>query len=266
MNEQCVARAKESLRSMPAELMDKVVSIFIPASFARGDYNPPHSDFDFCVVRRDNTDIKPLTAIREFRFFEAFLDDPESVLKDYVGLRVSDIPKTRQDVLDLAAYEGDRYVWPYLWAYAFDLAQHRIHIYGTDLIADMPVVDSRTLIAHRIQNVDVLNDIERAWETKRSDFLMPRLTTHLMKWAQLYFGESTINKFQVLPLFMEHVPNFPVKPFATELWDEYLNHRLFSYGDDGNTPAIREFEHRTLEFARELVIVLKTHVASYPPF
>ena len=259
MNELRIARAKASLESMPAEIMDKIVSIFIPASFARGDYNSPHSDFDFCVIRRDDVNTDLMTAIREFRFFEAFLDDPGTVLKDYVGLRVSDIPRTRQDVFNSAVYDGERHVWPYLWVYAFDLLAHRIHIYGPDLVADMPVVDPKTLIAHRMQNVDILSDIEKAYEAKRNDFIVPRLTTHLMKWAQLYFGEPTINKFQVLPLFMENVPDFPVKPFAIELWDEYINHRLFNYGAEENTPVIREFERRTLEFARELAAVLKTH-------
>lgn len=262
MIDQRVEKVRKLLDLLPAELMDKVVSIFVPASFARGDYNPPYSDFDFCVVRKDDTNIRPLTAIREFQFFDAFLENSRTVLKDYVGLKVSDIPQTRQDVFNLAAYDGESYVWPYLWAYAFDLAAHRIHLYGSDLIADMPVIDPKSLIAHRIQIVDVFGEIERAWEANRSDFLVPRLTTHLMKWAQLFFGKPTINKFQVLQLFMKNVPDFTTKPFAAILWDEYLNHRLFNYGDEGNTSVIREFEHRTLAFARELVSVLKAHAAS----
>lgn len=260
MIEQKVARASEMVGAMPSEILNKIVSVFVPGSFARGDYNPPHSDFDFGIVRKDDVELYPIAMIRQFDFFQALVPDPGKVLKDYVDIRLSDIPTSPEGVYRLAEYDGERYIWPYLWVYGFDLAAHRIHLYGPDLIAMMPTIDPRILVAHHVRHVDIFRPFEKAAREQRNDFFVPRLTTHLLKQAQLYFGEPTINKFEVLPLFVKHVPEFPTKPFAAELWDEYMHHRIFNYGDPGGTPGIRNFEDKTLEFARELADVLRKSV------
>ena len=40
--------------------------------------------------------------------------------------------------------------------------------------------------------------------------------------AQLYFGEVTLNKYQILELYQEHVPDFEGKEFGERVIRNYL--------------------------------------------
>jgi hypothetical protein len=254
----------QRIRSLPAPLLDKVVSVFVAGSFVRGDFNPLHSDLDFCVVRHDEATLSPAEVRQIGGCFDPLLPNPK-LLRDYVGLRVADLPVTEDHVYSLAGCAGEAEPWPYLWVYGFDLAANHLHIFGHDVVARMPTVDPCLLIAYRVQRVDPLQRIEKAAGNRKTDlqnvFLVPRLTTHLMKWAQLYFGQPTIRKDEVLPLFMKHVPDFPSKPFARELWDEYLRHNLWSIHEAASAAQIADFGKKTLVFARQLAGVLKNTAA-----
>jgi len=221
-----------------------VISITVVGSLARCDFITGGSDIDLLIVH-DHGDISngEVAAIPAMKFVIRSIGDPVLQAFAHTG-------KQKPCMCDLHFIDGgllrDQPKWAdpaamrtstvhrshYFWLYAFDLAQHRICLLGPDPVANMHIyppiayaaiaVDNYQMQLHALTSQTIAGD-------PLSEAMVGRwkqLAGAILKLAAIVFGGASLKKRPVLDDFLQRVPIYEGKDFATILWTEYVHGEL----------------------------------------
>lgn len=76
-----------------------------------------------------------------------------------------------------------------------------------------------------------VKDLLKKYYSKDDDMWKIMHIGDIIKAVQIYFGEATYSKKEVLKGFIQFVPDFETKNFIFEFWREYLDNRFFEKND-----------------------------------
>jgi predicted nucleotidyltransferase len=235
-------RAEASALAMAPEAGAEagMAGVVVVGSLARGDLVEGGSDVDLMFIHRHGelsaSEVAARPHVREM--VKRFGDPVLSLCKDtgrqkpfMVDLHFVDREVLRQQ--PDWAHPG-RFRLPYtarnayLWLYAFDLAAHRICLWGEDPLdhveahpprayAAWAAVESQTKLAEVRQHTrlapEVTEDLVGRWKV---------LAGGVLRLAALTWGGRSLRKAEVLDDFRRLTPPFADKGFANVLWEEYL--------------------------------------------
>ena len=110
--------------------------------------------------------------------------------------------------------------------YSFDLIENHRTVYGDDFTSRLPRhPNTKIMVPERLDNLlkKALNIYENEPENQ---FRIYMFAIEGIKSAQLYFGDKlSIHKSYVIKAYRERMPNFPMKQFGLEIWQNYIETR-----------------------------------------
>jgi len=192
-------------------------SVYLSGSYCRGDWLDCSSDLDIGVIIR-NTDDSQID--RDIRWLKNILEELKGDTEfpshcpggiDFSTSSESTLPKTREEAAVPAPYS--------LFSTAmFDLYAHHILLYGEELERILPPCPDPveaagpwlTMLDKRVESMGPAHP--------KAMFLAYKAATA----AQMHFGEATLNKYRILELYQEHVPDFEEKDFGERVIRNYL--------------------------------------------
>lgn len=192
-------------------------SVYVSGSYCRGDWLDRSSDLDVGVIIRDvddsliEQDIQWLQKVlEELKGNVAFPSHCPGGI-DFSTSPESALPKSREEAAVPAPYS-------LFSTTMFDLYAHHILLYGDELDHILPSCPDPTeaagpWLAMLDKRVEAMGPIH-----PRAMFLAYKAATA----AQLHFGEATLNKYRILELYQEHVPDFEGKEFGEQVIRNYL--------------------------------------------
>ena len=226
--------------------LPSICCVYVSGSYCRGDWLDRSSDLDIGVIQRETEvsakerDISWLhEKIRELMGAEPFPSQcPDGV--DFSLSPESAVPKTPEEAAAPSPY-------PPFSSTLFDLRQHHITLYGSELSHILPEPPEPKESA-RVWVGLLGRRLEQLPEgSNRAMFLAYKAVTA----AQIFFGEATLSKYRMLELYQRNVPEFSGKPFGEMLIRNYLG----SFYPE--RPPLVLGQRECLEFVREIEEIIR---------
>jgi predicted nucleotidyltransferase len=217
-----------------------VVSVAVIGSVARGDFVEGGSDLDLLMVHthgeRPAREIAAIPALRRVlrRFGGPVLDrygGTGSQKPFMVDLGFVDYEVLRQqpDWADPTRFREEHTERnTYLWLYAFDLAAHRIRLFGEDPMHHVVAYPPSSYAPWELARCRAGLDRARRQMGERDGLAdeavseWKKLAGAVLRLAALTHGGRSLRKAEVYRDFQQAVPLFEGKGFAEVLWVEYL--------------------------------------------
>jgi len=188
--------------------LPSIKSIYVCGSYCRGDWLNCSSDLDIHMIINDSgADLEYIKSIvNEALNGEEFPSHcPYGV--DYGFNNIIHIPKTYQDACKPSPYA-------YFSTIMFDLKENNITIYGdniNDLLPETPDPKVHARDWFRMLSGRINDDAK-----------LPFGVYKMIIAAQLHFGEKTVNKYKMLELYQEYIPDFSMKWFGELVIRNYI--------------------------------------------
>jgi hypothetical protein len=182
--------------------------IYILGSYCRGDWLNNCSDLDIHMIYSDNNNTRQNDINRIYEIIEKtkgtrtiYSHCPGGI--DYGFNEYFNIPKTLDDASKPNPY-------PYFSTLMFDLKKNHKTIYGVELNDLLP----ETPDFKKTAKDWLLVLIDRAKKIERNDIRIQFIMYKIILALQLIFGKPSINKYEILELYNEYVPEFDMKWFG----------------------------------------------------
>ncbi len=216
---------QDIVRELATSPRSKIISITIGGSLVRGDFIEDLSDVDvFTLVRGD---IQEYWDSEEHKAFKSYFDLYLSEYKghshnpfvwDDLSICEKDLPKTLDDLANQRIKA--------LGIYLFDLIENHRTLYGEDFTRSLPQnSDPKILVIPRIDGLlEIAEKIINDTQNRDRIYLMG---VEALKALQLYFGEKpAIDKPTIERVYRKNVPDFPMKSFGLDLWQNYVDPKV----------------------------------------
>jgi hypothetical protein len=113
-----------------------------------------------------------------------------------------------------------------LGIYLFDFIENHRTLYGEDFTRRLPQnSDPKSLVIPRINSL--LKRAEKIINGTQNRDRIYLMGVEALKAVQLYFGEKpAIDKLAIEQVYRARVPDFPMKSFGWELWQNYIDPKV----------------------------------------
>lgn len=220
-------KAKEIVESLQSIFLDdkndfsSIRNVFITGSFVRGDWLNMSSDLDIQVLFYQNSlpdiqekEIFKLQKIIEYKFGNPPF--PSHAMYTQFGLdwSLNDyLPYDTKDIMDISPFSLYNIFY-------FDFFRNRKLIYGDDFTHLLP------------KEIDVKQLVKPAIDYFLGRITQENMDNHEIKSAhivykvaiilQIYFGEKTLDKWKILYLYLQNVPEFSLKYVGEMIIRNYI--------------------------------------------
>ncbi len=245
-------------------------SVFITGSYIRGDFANGNSDLDVGIIiqprintsRNYNPNDEPgVKAIRELtislldgRIIRSHASDlhgrifnPEKGSNgiELMAFTYEEIPKSPEDIVP--PQEGPDF--PYFNVFMFDFVENLLLLWGNNPQKIMPDAPDPRTMAGDWCRVTVIK-CEKAI-SQGLNFRIPYNAFKAIQYAQIFFGKRTLDKRELLELYKQFVPDFPMKDFGYRVITDKMEQRFPD--NPPNFAPIPEY----MDFIKQLVAVVK---------
>ena len=216
---------QDTVRELTTSPRSKIISITIGGSLVRGDFIEDLSDVDVFTLVRGN--IEEYWDSEEHKAFISYFDSYLSQYKghshnpfvwDDLSICEEDLPKTLDDLANQKIKA--------LGIYLFDFIENHRTLYGEDFTRRLPQnSDPKSLVIPRINSL--LKRAEKIINGTQNRDRIYLMGVEALKAVQLYFGEKpAIDKLAIEQVYRARVPDFPMKSFGWELWQNYIDPKV----------------------------------------
>ena len=223
--------------SLPREVKSIIYSIVVFGSLVRGDFVDDVSDIDILIVFKNGA---PQESIRSVLDAVRGVEARFNVCKNF---SVLDVVWVYEEEIPLVN-RFTKTFFKFFTIYAFDFIKNSEVIYGEDFRDRLFVKNPKFWVPSRIIR---LKKLFKKWVEDGNARMLMILAGEVIRLAQIAFGKPTINKWDVIKLFREYVPNYPMKSFAETIWREYLTPKNRKVVDEKYIKNIVRFIKDTLE-------------------
>jgi len=191
----------------------------------RGDFIEDLSDVDVYTFVREN--IQEYWDSEEHKIIGSYFESHLSRYKGYshnpvvwddVSICEEDLPKTLDDLANqrIKAFG----------IYLFDFIENHKTVYGEDFTGRLPQNSNpKSLVIPRIDSL--LERAEKIINSVQNQDSIYLMGVESLKALQLYFAEyPAIDKPSIERVYREHVPDFSMKSFGWEIWQNYSNPKI----------------------------------------
>ena len=216
---------QDIVRELTTSPQSKIISITIGGSLVRGDFIDDLSDVDVYTLVREN--VQEYLDSEEHKTFRSYFESYLSQYKghshnpfvwDDVSICEEDLPKTLDDLANQRIKT--------LGIYLFDFIENHRTVYGEDFTRRLPENSNpKSLVIPRIDSL--LERAEKIFNNTQNRDRIYLMGVEALKALQLYFGENpAIDKPTVERVYREHVPDFSMKSFGWEIWQNYVDPKV----------------------------------------
>ena len=192
-------------------------SVYICGSYSRGDWLNCSSDLDIhmiyndCGAEKKELDLEHIKSIvsESIDGQNFFSHTPDGI--DYGFSYISNIPKTFAEACRPSPYA-------YFSTLMYDLKENHITIYGDEINGILPKSPNPKMNAREW----LLMLVDRVKNYDAEDFRLPWSTYKAIIAAQLHHGEVSVNKYKMLELYQNYVPDFSMKWFGELVIRNYI--------------------------------------------
>ena len=238
------------IQSLPESVQSDIVGIIVAGSLVRGDFVENRSGVHIFTALADTAgpawESETHWQARECfdKHFRPYLgSSAHPYVWDDVTVGMSSLPRLPED--------AGRHRIRALGVYFFDTVKHHKTVFGEDFTLRMaPPADPKPLLPERMNwLLNAADEIVLA--NRENQKRMQLLAGGAVVALQIYYGdEPTVNKFEVLPNYERTVPEFEMKRFGRDVWNEYLSGEP-TYSED--LPRPFEDYYRFLRQVRDTV-------------
>ena len=230
-------------------------SVCICGSYPRGDFIPYNSDLDICVIFKPGREAAfPIYDACNEKKLKAIQNTPKEILNgrkfyshhpsaiDWPTLLWEWIPKTQDDIKIPLKGPNFRYFNIFL----FDYIKNLCVLWGND---------PRDIMPEPLPMSKMVQTLFQRQQNRNNKLLMEGNAAFMafgtflsIQVAQIIFGEETIDKRNLLSLYKNNVPDFPLKDFGCQMIEAKANQRFPDKKPEYKKPEqYMEFENQLRE-------------------
>jgi len=246
----------ERVRRLDSGVRDKIYSIVLYNSLARGDFLPDVSDIDTMIVMKmpnvvfPEAEAKLIMNIFEEESKRFRTEAPRgrhhgAAVVDCIAFGELELPLRGRTLIPTNTVLAPPEIKP-LGIYAFDFVKYSRVLFGENFIPYLEVKPPKVFIPERAKRMKPRLQAALEHEPVR----LPMIAGEALRLAELYFGEHDLDKRKMLHNFMKYVPEFPLKAFSQTLFRQYLDPVYFT---SKSSKKLKDFYETCFDFANQII-------------
>lgn len=227
---------------------ENIHSVFSAGSLTRGDFILGVSDLDIFIVFEKEKDENDFLMTIESKCKEKLKHYFANTSHKDWGYDISSefLPRiaTLKNPIPINITEKGQ-----LRFRAFDTKKCGKILYGENILEGLISENPKSLAYGRVKA------LLKKYHQKNDDVWRIMHIGDVIKAAQIYFGNVTYDKREVLKGFIDFVPDFKAKDFIFDFWEEYLDYDYFKKADK------EKFMMKSEQFLSQLIWILENNAS-----